>query len=364
MRPLPTAAVFLALALAGSVLAGSALAAAEAPAGTAAPPAVTYKDAAYVQVLFGAANAEDGLRLLGNAANGATEAVNLGGSEARRTAACAPAPPAGPAQPGAVPAAPPAPPPPDPCAERFFYLDVHDSFLFGGINTVELNISFLDQGFGPLYLDYDAIDPERPWRQDPALAQQRVELAQRGNTDAWKTVVRVLPDARFANGLGGADLRIGGPGAVTLRAVAVVKISTVLPPPPIRVLVDGRELAFTDAFPFIDQGRVLVPLRAIFEGVGASVQWEPVSRSIMATRGGRSVFLQVDSPAAFVGQTPVQLEVAPRLVNGRTFVPLRFAAESLGLAVSWDAANRTVVLVSPPPEPARAPVDIFNPPRR
>lgn len=375
MRPLQTAAAVL---LALSLTAGSARAEflALPPGGTGAVPAespqTSYKDAAYVQAIFGAYNAEDGLRLLGNFENGPTEAVNLGGSEARRTVACKPAAPQSapapaptaaaqpapaPAQPGAAPA-----PPEDPCAERFLYLDVADSYVFGGINTVELNIGYLDQGFGPVYLDYEAIDPVQPHRPDPALAKKRVELAQRGNTDAWRTVVKVLPDARLANGLGGADLRIGGPGVLTVRTVAVIRISSVMPPPPIRVLVDDKALEFTDAFPFIDQDRVLVPLRAIFEAVGASLHWDGTTRSILAARGPRSVLLQVDNPQAWVDARPTHLDVPPRLVENRTYVPLRFAAESLGLQVQWDGQSRTVTLTMPPPEPEWPAIDIFNPP--
>ncbi len=315
---------------------GSTPALAQAP--DQSPP---YRDAAYVQVILGEQNAEDGLRLLSNFSNGTTEAVDLGGSKARRTVPCT-----GPA---------PAPPPAgqeDPCAEQFFYLDVADGYIFGGINTVELNISYLDQGFGPIYLDYDAIDPKQPYRQDPALARKRVELAQRSNTDAWKTVAVVPEDARMANGLNGADLRVGGPGVLTLRAVAAARVSSHMPPPPIRVLVDGKELAFTDAFPFIDQDRVLVPLRAIFEGVGATVQWDPATRTVIAGRGSRTVVLQIDNRMAYVGTTPTLLDVPPRLVEGRTFVPLRFASEALGLQVQWDGDSRTVTIVTPPPLPA------------
>lgn len=308
------------------------------PAVPADVPAATYKDAAYVQVTFGAANAEEGLRLLSSFPDGRTEAANLGGSEARRTVPCFAS-----LQPG--PAAPPAE---DPCAGRFFYLDVADSYMFGGINTVELSVSYLDEGFGPVYLDYDAIDPRQPYRRDPALTRKRVELAQRGNTDAWKTVGITLADARLANGLGGADLRIGGPGVLTLKAVMAVRVATVLPPPPIRVLVDGQSVEFTDAYPFIEEGRVLVPLRALFEAVGATVQWDAATRTVRAARGGRTVSLQMESKYAYVGMSPALLDVPARVVDGRTFVPLRFAGEALGMRVSWDAASRTVLLVSAP----------------
>lgn len=105
------------------------------------------------------------------------------------------------------------------------------------------------------------------------------------------------------------------------------------------VYLNGEKMTF-DAEPFIDNGRTLVPMRAIFEAVNAAVQWDEETRTVIGVKqeGDETSFvtLQIDSPTAFINSAPTTLEVPPVIVNDRTFVPLRFVVESLGEKVEWD----------------------------
>ncbi len=100
----------------------------------------------------------------------------------------------------------------------------------------------------------------------------------------------------------------------------------------------------SDAAPLVREGRTLVPLRAIFEWLGADVEYDAASRQIQAAKGARIVRLAIDSERASADGAPVGLEVPPTIVSGRTYVPLRFVTEALGAEVDWDAETRTVTV--------------------
>ncbi|MFZ5647432.1 MAG: copper amine oxidase N-terminal domain-containing protein [Bacillota bacterium] len=101
------------------------------------------------------------------------------------------------------------------------------------------------------------------------------------------------------------------------------------PPAPITIIIDGRELN-TDVAPIIESGRTIVPLRAVFEALGARVNWNPSDQTISATRNNLNVQLKIGSDTAYKNDKKVHIDVPPRVVNGRTLVPLRFVSESLG----------------------------------
>lgn len=119
----------------------------------------------------------------------------------------------------------------------------------------------------------------------------------------------------------------------------------VAPAPYVNVYVDGRLTAF-DVPPAIAASRVLVPLRGVFEQVGAIVTWDGGTQTVLAQRGNTSVALQIGSAQATVNGSPRALDVPPALVGGRTMIPLRFVSEALGARVDWGAATATVTITS------------------
>ncbi|MGD9495607.1 MAG: copper amine oxidase N-terminal domain-containing protein [Armatimonadota bacterium] len=82
-------------------------------------------------------------------------------------------------------------------------------------------------------------------------------------------------------------------------------------------------------------GRLLVPLRGIFEAYGAQVGWESATQTVTISAPAMNVVMRVNSQIAYVNGQPRQLDVPPRVFGGRTYIPLRFAAETLGERVEY-----------------------------
>ncbi|GAC1506350.1 MAG: hypothetical protein NVS1B14_11730 [Vulcanimicrobiaceae bacterium] len=107
------------------------------------------------------------------------------------------------------------------------------------------------------------------------------------------------------------------------------------------IVVNGSTVNF-DQPPIERGGRVFVPLRGVFERLGASVVY--ANGQINATGNGRTITLHIGSNQAFVNGAPVRVDVAPFLVGARTLVPLRFVAQSLGATVNYNDGNRVVTI--------------------
>ena len=114
---------------------------------------------------------------------------------------------------------------------------------------------------------------------------------------------------------------------------------------PPTILVDGN-VAQTDVPPIVQDGHVLVPLRGVFERLGADVQFDASTNAATVQRGSVTAKVVADSPVAWVNGARVALDAPAREFGGRMEVPLRFIAEALGVAVDFDAQSNTVVLVS------------------
>lgn len=115
----------------------------------------------------------------------------------------------------------------------------------------------------------------------------------------------------------------------------------------IQVIVNSQPISF-EVQPEMDQaGRVLVPMRGIIEALGATVDWDGTQGKITVTKGNdsSSIFM-IGMPAAIIRGQTMTLDVSPRIKNGRTLVPVRYVAESVGAAVNWDAAARKVVITA------------------
>ncbi|HKV44243.1 MAG TPA: copper amine oxidase N-terminal domain-containing protein [bacterium] len=129
---------------------------------------------------------------------------------------------------------------------------------------------------------------------------------------------------------------------------------------PIRVYIDGQPVGF-DVPPTVSQNRVFVPLRGIFERLGATVDYDAPTQHIVAIRGGQTVELTIGSRQARVNNTAALLDVPAFTIGGRAMVPLRFISESLGASVQWVEASQIILIgstgASPPlpPQGAQAP---------
>lgn len=146
--------------------------------------------------------------------------------------------------------------------------------------------------------------------------------------DAWWTDTERI----FANWRPIATATPSTPAAQTNR-----------PSTPIAVRLNGQYIQF-DTPPVNMDGRILVPLRAIFEALGAYPQWDGATQTVTATRGDVTVTLQIGNHTLTRNGQPIALDVPPRIIDSRTLVPTRAIAEAFGVDVSWDGDAQTVVL--------------------
>lgn len=107
-----------------------------------------------------------------------------------------------------------------------------------------------------------------------------------------------------------------------------------------RVVIDGQQVSF-DAAPVIDNGRVLVPLRAIFEQMGARVDWDEDSATAAAVKGDVTVKVTVGSTAPTINDKPQTIDVPAQIMDSRVYAPLRFVCEAFGGTVTWDQSAYT-----------------------
>ena len=117
----------------------------------------------------------------------------------------------------------------------------------------------------------------------------------------------------------------------------------------ITVKLDGNAIKF-DVAPIIENDRTLVPLRAIFEALGAQVEWDGANETVISAKGNRSCVLQIGNENMFVttdGNTEIKtLDVPAKIVEDRTLIPLRAVSEAYNCTVDWDGETRTVTIAS------------------
>jgi hypothetical protein len=167
--------------------------------------------------------------------------------------------------------------------------------------------------------------------------------------------VTILSDGTFS-----ATVHLSmGSNTIALQAVDVagnstkkqVAITRVLPTTTVEVTIDSNQMlvngeaVFLEASPIIIHGRTMLPIRALIEALGGTVEWDPSLHAITLTLGSSVVALTVGKNTADVGGQAVKLDVPPTIANGRTLVPLRFVAENLGCQVTWDVPTRTATVV-------------------
>jgi hypothetical protein len=136
-------------------------------------------------------------------------------------------------------------------------------------------------------------------------------------------------------------------GAIVLCTSVAVAQSDV------QVTLNGAPLNLNPA-PQERAGRVFVPLRGVFEQLGASVVYDGGTINAQG-RGERSVQLHIGSTQATVDGQPQTIDVAPFIVGASTYVPLRFVSQALGATVNYDASNRVVALSEGPQQTAGGP---------
>jgi hypothetical protein len=113
----------------------------------------------------------------------------------------------------------------------------------------------------------------------------------------------------------------------------------------IKVSLNGVFLSFEQP-PVNQNGSILVPMRAIFEAMGARVSWEGTAKRVTGTKGSTSIELVIGSKTAKINGKEAALAVPASIINGSTMVPVRFISESLGAGVEWQTDTHTVVITN------------------
>lgn len=115
--------------------------------------------------------------------------------------------------------------------------------------------------------------------------------------------------------------------------------------PEITILIDGQIQSF-DTAPEIIEGTTFVPMRGIFEALGADVKWNNARREAVAEKDGKEIILKINSKTVFNDSQLDTLLQAPYIKNERTMMPLRYIGEALGYDVKWDGTTRTITIDS------------------
>ncbi|MGG1939123.1 stalk domain-containing protein [Paenibacillus polymyxa] len=111
----------------------------------------------------------------------------------------------------------------------------------------------------------------------------------------------------------------------------------------IKVIINGVTQQYTQS-PIVSQNTTLVPLRGVFESLGAQVEWDSKAKKVIASKNDDTLTLNIGSKLAYKNSNPVQLDAATQIQKGQVLVPLRFVSQSLGAKVNWGQATRTVTI--------------------
>lgn len=96
--------------------------------------------------------------------------------------------------------------------------------------------------------------------------------------------------------------------------------------------------------PVIINDRTLLPVRAVVEAMGGSVEWNGNSRTVTLTKNEDTIRLTIDSDKAFLNDDSITLDTAPIIINERTMLPIRFIAESFNFNVEWNEQAQEVII--------------------
>lgn len=111
-----------------------------------------------------------------------------------------------------------------------------------------------------------------------------------------------------------------------------------------QVYINGKKVEFTEesGFPFVENGRTYVPLRAAMEAFGAEVGWDNETRSAIVRKAPVTVICKIGEKRVYRNGTPIENDAAALITGGRTYLPIRAVLEAFGAEVSWDGSVKAV----------------------
>lgn len=129
-------------------------------------------------------------------------------------------------------------------------------------------------------------------------------------------------------------------------AFPLLPLAEVNAAPVISVYIEGEQLQ-SDQQPVMIKGRVLLPLRAIFERLGAEVKWDQRTQTVTAVKDDTKITLPLKATQAKINNQLITLDVPAQNLKGRTMVPVRFVSEALGYEVKWNSVIKKVTIEVP-----------------
>lgn len=227
-------------------------------------------------------------------------------------------------------------------------------FLFPHYNDVTVTL--------PASLEWIGLGTEN----DPIDTNEKEELDLEGEGGLKKDTLFIVIPGTYAEdyvkrmgykySYGSAPAVPAAPTATTAPAVTAAPTATTAPAVTaapasvhegIGVNLNGTLIGF-DQPPVMQNDRVLVPIRAIFEAMGYAVDWNEAARTATAVKGGDSIIVQLNNDVIDYTTGGVsgayQCDVPPQLISDRILVPVRAIAESAGCTVDWDETAQTVYI--------------------
>lgn len=111
----------------------------------------------------------------------------------------------------------------------------------------------------------------------------------------------------------------------------------------IKVYLEGNKISF-DVQPQTINDRTMVPIRAIFEAMGAVVNWDDATQTAISTKDNTTVKMTLNSTNEYINDVVCEMDVTPVIIDGRTLAPARYVAEAFGYYVNWDAMTQSVLI--------------------
>lgn len=143
------------------------------------------------------------------------------------------------------------------------------------------------------------------------------------------------------------DVNGGYNNPVQIARVEGEPVKPVAPAAPaVNVVVNGTPVTFADQPPVISEGRTLLPLRAVFDLLGATIEWDGATQTVYAKKEGFDITLTIGAAEIWVNGQPKPLDVRAQIMNGRTMVPVRAVADAFGCGIGWDATTSTVTITT------------------
>ena len=96
--------------------------------------------------------------------------------------------------------------------------------------------------------------------------------------------------------------------------------------------------------PLIINNRTMLPVRVIFESLGADVQYDSESKTIYGNRGSINVTMKINDTTAYINGLEYFLDSPPVIINGRTYAPARFLCDALNYGIEWIADSKTIII--------------------